>query len=279
MSDYDAFGRKTDEDTMSDLGWGSSGEPPPPVEVSSSPSVTSSPTSPAADWSPAQPSATGAPRVPRRRSGGPSFRPVLWGVEAIILLAVVFGIWRAVEAGNDAVDSVRDGFKPFTEQTQRQQQGGVPGSGSGDGEGDTPPSQVQARKLLTPDGLQEALKVMERATPGKVQNLRLDPKSISYQVQKGSKFTIASLYADGEAPDVAVTQRRTPVPGGIPFDAVDVGAPARIIRAAGARLNQPRSKVNYLVLQDLSGSVRWIVYFMNGRYAIGNERGQVTQVY
>jgi hypothetical protein len=274
MAEYDAFGRKKGEDTMSDLGWGATGEAPPPVETSASPDVTATPTvsttTSSVDWSPAPP-ASPTPMTPRR-SGGRN--PMVWLIQLLVLGGLAAGIYFAVDSGKDAVDNVRDKFNQFTVPDVN-----IPNTiPPDDPEGSKPPKQVEPRKVFTAQGLQDSLKIMERDTPGKIQNFTIRPEAIHYQVQRGSKYSIVSLNADAEAPDVSTTQERAPTGDGIPYSKIDVGAPARIIRGAGARLNKARSDVDYLVLQDI-GTIRWIVYFKGGRYAIGDAQGRVTQVY
>lgn len=256
MDEYDAFGRKRDENPLSDLGWGATGEPPPPVEQPASPAVS------ATDWTPAVPAPSPAPR--RRRSGSWLRRFIALDVTLLVIGGVVF---LAVDGARDTIDGVRDTFTTSTT--------GVPDTITAT---EAPPPQAAARKLLTPPGFKRALVLMARDTPGRIQNLRLDAERISYQVQRGATFTIANFEADAQAPVVSVTQERAPATGGIGYRRIDATAPVRIIRGAGARLNRSRADVDYLVLQDAIG-VRWVVYFKGGRYAIGDARGRVTAVY
>jgi hypothetical protein len=280
MGEYDAFGRKKGEDTMSDLGWGATGQAPPPVERPATPdvSISNSSPSPSADWSPAQPSPI-APSGPRRRGRN----PMVWLIQLLVLGGLAAGIYFAVDSGKDAVDKVRDSFNTFTVPDSNSNSGTPNIAPPEDPEGSTPPQQVAPRKVFTAQGLKESLKIMERETPGKLQNFTMRPDSISYQVQHGRKWQLASLDSDAEIPDITTTQERAPADTGIAYGQIDPGAPARLIRGAGARLNKARSDVDYLVLQDI-GTVRWIVYFKaaNGgpaRYAIGDAKGRVAQVY
>jgi hypothetical protein len=275
MDEFDAFGRKKNEDTMSDLGWGATGEAPPPVERPASADAPTStvPPSPAADWSPAQP-VSGTPKLPRRRSGR---NPIAMLVQFAVIAGIGFGVWALVDSGADAVKRTTDAFKTFTVPDLN-----VPTPqpvNPVDPEGNTPPKQVKARKLLTAQGLKDALKAMERDTPGLIQNFRLDATQIQYQVQRGDKWAIASFAAAAEAPEIVTQQERPPTKDGIRYGEFDVGAPARMIRGAGARLNKARADVDYLIADKALGPVRWVVYFKGGRYAIGNAQGRITQVY
>jgi hypothetical protein len=60
----------------------------------------------------------------------------------------------------------------------------------------------------------------------------------------------------------------------IPFSRLDPGAPQRLARRGAKAHGVPLSELQYAVPQNISGKVRWLVYFTRGRYVIGNAAGR-----
>ena len=260
MSDYDAFGRKKDEAGLGDLGWGTTDDPNAPSGPHRTVSTTASE---GGLSSPAEFTTVPTSPVPQR-SGR---RPILALVQLAVLAAIAFGIYAAVDAGNDAVDDVRETFD---------QLGGAGGSGSGGDEGDrTVPDQVQARKLFTPAGLGDAVKVMERELPGKVSNFSIRRDRINATVVQGGKSLFVNFAADAEVPEVLSTSTATSTLGSFRYDELDPSAPARLIRASNSRVNRSDADVDYLVAQKFTGDMQWGVYYKGGSpITQGDSRGR-----
>ena len=260
MSDYDAFGRRKDEAGLGDLGWGTTDDPDAP----SGPHRTVSAT--ASEGGLSSPSElTTVPMSPvPQRSGR---RPLLALIRLAVLAAVAFGIYAAVDAGSDAVDDVRETFDQF---------GGAGAPGTAGDEGDrTVPDQVEARRLFTPAGLGDALRVMRRELPGKVGNLSIRRDRINATVVQGGRSLFVNFAADAEVPQVLSTSTATPTVGSFSYAELDPTAPARLIRASNARVDRAEADVDYVVAQKFSGQMQWGVYYKGGSpITQGDARGR-----
>jgi hypothetical protein len=60
----------------------------------------------------------------------------------------------------------------------------------------------------------------------------------------------------------------------ISFSRLNPGAPERLARRGAKAHGVPLSELQYAVPQDISGKVRWVVYFTRGRYVLGNGTGR-----
>jgi hypothetical protein len=262
MSDYDAFGRKKDDSGLGDLGWGTSDDP----GAASSPQPTVS-TADSGFQSPGEFTSVPTSPPPVRRGRN----PVAIIVQLAILGAIVYGIYAAVDAGNDAVDDVRETFEQI---------GGGPGGGGGgaDRGDDTVPEQVAPRKLFTAGGLRDALKVLEREVPGRITNLSIRRETINIQVVRGGERYITNFDADAEVPDVITTTTAGAVSGTLSYEEVNPTAPARLMKAANARLGQSEADVDYFVISKFGDAIQWNIYYEGGSpIATGDSRGRYVR--
>jgi hypothetical protein len=243
VAKYDAFGREIGEDTLSGLGGGSV------VEQPSSDIETTAPPEEAVAAPPARPTPPRPARRPRR------------GRRLIILLVLVgLGVQAAVRSDVDLGGDDRPAvtpLKPFVVADE-------PAKGA---------------SLLTAKRFGAAMEKLRASGPGRLFTLRLAADRIDVQVDTpDGKIRVVQV---SDALDVRTL---TTVKGGFGldtfgFDAVRPGAPPRLIRAAARRLGQPRRNVDYLVVTPFGDELRWAVYFKNGRYAIGDDRGRLERVY
>ena len=273
MSDeYDAFGRKRDEAGLGDLGWGSSGDPdavsnPEPASPSPTPTVS------AADsgFSSPQEFRTVITSGDTPRTWRPRRNPIVWVIQLAILGAIAFGIYAAVDAGNDAVQGVRDTFGALDDL------GNGAGTGSGDRGDTTVPEQVKARKLFTTEGLRSAIKVMEKELPGRVTNFSIRREYISAQVVKGDERAIVNFAADAEVPSVT-TAPAGAVSDTFSYEEINTTAMRRLMDAANRRLGQSEADVDYFVVSKSLGEMQWGVYYEGGSpIAIGDSRGRYVR--
>ena len=65
--------------------------------------------------------------------------------------------------------------------------------------------------------------------------------------------------------------------GTIPYSRLRPGAPERLARRGAEEHGVPISELQYAVPQEISGKVRWVVYFTRGRYLIGDAAGRFQQ--
>jgi hypothetical protein len=148
-----------------------------------------------------------------------------------------------------------------------------------DPESSKPPKQVEPLKLLTPGGLKAGLKLLERDVPGKIESFRLAPDRIDVTVVRGSKRVIAQLTPDAEAVNIITTQDNSG--GGFEttnYNQIDIGAPARLIRAANERTKESRDGVNYLLF-GFAGEVGWNLYYKDGKFVKGDQHGRFLAQY
>jgi len=260
MSDYDAFGRKKDDAGLGDLGWGTSDSPTAPPQ----PAETPVPATPQASelTSTAPPSAA----LGRRRGRN----PVVALVQFAVLAAIIFGIYSTVTAGGEAVDQARGVIDALDD--------GVGQATTTTDEDDSVPERVEARALFKPRGLSSALELLEQEVPGKVSNLAIRRDRIDIQVFRAGNLRFVSLAADAEAPTIHTTQTGVALPAyPLSYEEINPTAPARLIRAAGARLGKAPSQVDYLVAQKFTGTVQWGVYYKDGAIAQGDSRGRYVR--
>lgn len=270
MSEYDAFGRRKDEAGLGDLGWGATGETEPAAETR--PSVSATPTD-SGFSSPAE--FTSVPVPPPARRRGPRLGLLL--VQLLVLGGIGYGIYVAVDAGNEAADRVRDTFGSLG---AGQGAGGgaaegVGGRGGGGGGGGKVPAQVAGRELFTAAGLKDAIRVMERELPGKLTVLSIRRDRINATVIAGGEQHFVNFQADAQAPEVLSSTSAAAAPDTFTYGELDLSAPARLIKASNARVNRSSADVDYVTASSFSGPVMWGVYYRGGKpITQGDARGR-----
>jgi hypothetical protein len=274
--DRDAFGRKKGEDGLDGLGWGSSGTTTP--GSMSTPTAAPTPVDPNMT-TPPRPMATQSPTrrdmpviVRDRRGGG---RWIFLAVVALSMGGAIVGLVN----GASTVDKIKIPTFTVPDTSSSGNTSTTTAPQSADPESSKPPKQVESLKLLTPGGLKAGLKLLERDVPGKLESFRLAPDRIDVTVVRGSKRVIAQLTPDAEAVNVITTQDD---PGGgfetTDYNQIDIGAPARLIRAADERTKESRDGVNYLLF-GFAGEVGWNLYYKDGKFVKGDQHGRFLAQY
>ncbi|MEJ7894060.1 MAG: hypothetical protein WKF94_15625 [Solirubrobacteraceae bacterium] len=265
MSDYDAFGRKRDESGHDDLGWGTADADVERVATPPTPSTPDSAFSGQPDFTPVSTASPTTSSTSFRvgRSRGLGCVPAL-----LVVLAIAGGgIYVAVDAGRDAFNTARDTLDQLSPNG-----GGGGGIDRGD---DTVPGQVGARKFFTAEGLRSALKVMEREVPGKIVNFSIGRDYIGAHVVRGGRRRVVYFAADAEVPDVQATVSDSGVSDALSYEQINPTAPARLMKAANARVNRSEADVDYFVVSVFSGDVTWGVYYEGGKpIAQGDSSGR-----
>lgn len=255
MSEYDAFGRTKDESGHNDLGWGSADSDATPA--------------PEADFTPVS-----TPTSPGPGRSRPSLgcAPAALIVPLVLFALVGGGIYLAVDAGRDAVNSARDTIESFS----------PPGNGNGGGGGrdDTVPEQIKPRDLFGSAGdLREALRIMEREVPGRITNFSIhDGNGINAQVVKGSERAVVLFAPDAEAPEVITRSEGSASSSSFSYEEIDPTAASRLMKAANSRLGQSPADVDYFVVSKSTGGMQWGIYYKGGKpIALGDSHGRYTR--
>ena len=100
---------------------------------------------------------------------------------------------------------------------------------------------------------------------------------INIQVIRGGKNHIVQLSAGAEAPQEFATSTASRGTDTISYEELSVSAPARLMKAANARLNASPKQVDYFVAMKFSGVLQWGIYYKNGKIAQGDSRGRFTR--
>ena len=264
MSDeYDAFGRKKDEAGLGDLGWGSSTDPK---------ATTVKPAPPASPTAPVQ--TTLAPPTNVIRSGR---NPLLYIVQFVVVLGIGLGVFLAVDGSNKAGDSLHKSIDDFVKGASGSSTKSVAGTGNGSSHS-KPPHQLKPRDYFTPAGLRAGLKILAKEQPGKITNFSFRRDRIDLQVVRGGKTHIIDFPNDAEVPDDLNTSTATSLTDAFSYEEINAQAPARLMRAANARLNRSKDDVDYFVVQKWTGAMQWGIYYKGGSpIAQGDSRGRYTR--
>lgn len=303
--DLDPFGRKKGENPLASLGWhgddtASSAEPEPGpvapaaaavpaarVAVGTPPPSDVEHEAPASAWPAPTATAGSAPPRTRERSlprtPGAMQRPVLtrvirWALALAIVTAVLGSVIGAlVGEGVERADRFVREFEPPDVQVPA-----VPGTDenrpSGRAQATLPARGLSVNSLLRPAAFGKAITRLRTGGYGRLTNLRVAPDRIDASL----------LTRDGRLRQVQI------VPGGavrvigtsgagfagartITLKGIFAGAPNRLTRSAAGRLEQPASRVDYLVLSEFGGARTWNVYFKGGQIFSADPRGRITR--
>jgi hypothetical protein len=166
---------------------------------------------------------------------------------------VAWNAWHAVKPAIGVVKSVRDRAPA------------------------TPPRGVTGASLLAAGNLAAVLRAARRDPGGRLGLLRLAPERADLQLARrdGGGLDLLQLRADGGR-SLVHTQGAGPTKA-ISYSAIDVEAPARLVRAAAERLHRSPAAIDYLVLADVLGGPRWSAYFQGGAAFGGDAHGRVTR--
>jgi hypothetical protein len=265
---YDAFGREIGEDPLAALGWSTKEANAEEPARAGQPARAEEPPRAARAEEPARAPRTEPPRPAPSRPPAttPSIairrRPRV--VSRLIVLAIVAGA-----VGLFAADSKREIHDALP---------GPSGTGGPPAVAGKPPVGLRGGSLIRPAELGRALDRLRAEQLGRLTNLRLAPERIDAQfVTSGGRLRLVQLGFDGEV-------QRFPLSGPgfrhldtIPLSKLDPTAPARLVRAAAARLHRPAARIDYVVASRFAGTVTWGAYFKAGGIFLGDARGRLQR--
>ncbi len=291
MAERDAFGREIDDDSLKNLGWGTSDTPsappvpaPPPTPMA--PPVNTPITS-SRDFGGGGTNTlpTSLPNIPggRRRSGGS-------GLGKIVGLLIVFGILGAVAAAvipavnsvKDTVNSVTNSFSvPSVSVPGIAVENGTTSITETDAPGEqkpaTPPKGLQPRSMLRADALARTLPAL-RKIGANAQTVRIDAERINATIVTATnKQRIAQIDWAGTSNVVKVPVAPPAALGRFSLSSLSSKAPSRAVARACALLKRPATQVNYLVVSKILGKLSIYVYFKDGTYVRASGDGRQVQ--
>jgi hypothetical protein len=303
--DLDPFGRRKDENPLASLGWhgdetASTVEPQPEPAVSAEPAEEgwrAPPSQPPAKAKPGRPreratatASTASPQREAERLEAVVRSPLGRGrgvgvarmIRALIVIVIVFAVLGGiistlVDEGVDRADRFLRDFE-----TPDVQVPAVPGSDerspSGREQATLPARGLSFNSLLRPAAFGRAMRRLRTGGYGRLSNLRVAPDRIdATMLTKDGRLRMLQIVPGGR---VRVLQTS---PGGftgaptMALKAIDPGAPYRLTRSAAGRLEQPASRVDYLVLSDFAGARQWNAYFKGGQIFSADARGRINR--
>lgn len=241
MADYDAFGRKVGDDPLEQTGTGASAVPAAPPDA------------------PARP--------PSRR-----FPVVIAAALVVGLASIGVAISMLAVTGEDSV-------------TQTTAAGEAPPVLQAEAEGtaETPPGAVSSPaaaerasgSLLTRPVLQRAITALRSSELGRPMSLRVAESRVDAAlIDARGKLSVVQVGPDGEPRVITTTSAGQRA--GIPWSAVDPGAPQKLVRAAAEREKRTAADVDYLVLMPLAEPT-WGLFFKDGTHYQGDTAGKITR--
>jgi hypothetical protein len=301
MPEYDAFGREIGEDTLSGLVSEPAAQPTPPQPRAPAPESWTPP--PAPQPTPgapqAAPDAWAAPKMPtgfgtpppaegkpprgtftipggiptgrlpgsrRRRGGGGAL--IAFVILATVVALPVFVVVNVVNKATDAVDTF-DALVPDPAE---------PGPDEPSTKPAKPPVGLAGASLIRPANLKKGLARMRAANLGRIVQLDVRPEVINAQLVKNGKLRQVRLQFDG------ALDKGTLAGGAInfrtiPYGAIDVRAPERLVRRAAKRYHRPVKRIDYVIASVFPGQPHhWAAYFEGGRIVEGDGRGHVVRL-
>jgi hypothetical protein len=310
--DLDPFGRRKDENPLASLGWHGD-ETASTVE--SQPERAASPEPAEEGWrappSQPQPQPPTKPRPPRERTtattttttaetaspqreaerlesivrarlGRGQGAGVARMVRALVVIVIVFAVLGGIISTlvGEGVDRADEFLRDL--ETPDVQVPAVPGSGerspSGREQATLPARGLSINSLLRPAAFGRAIRRLRTGGYGRLSHLRVAPDRIdATMLTKDGRLRMLQIVPGGR---VNVLQTS---PGGftgaptMALKGIDAGAPSRLTRSAAGRLEQPASRVDYLVLSDFAGTRGWNVYFKGGQIFSADARGRITR--
>ncbi|MDP2712160.1 MAG: hypothetical protein Q8O56_13165 [Solirubrobacteraceae bacterium] len=316
MGDRDAFGRKKDEDPLAAFGWdaepASSVPEAEPETPPSAPEERSTWAPPSADaepqsaWSAPSPdtrrppaSRTARQRPPQQagrrpgRSQSESGRGAMRRAPVAIglLVAVVIVLGALARSGADQVDRFVRSFTTPVAPTipavptvpavplpagAGRESGTDRGSGAGGSPAPPPPRGLGRASLLRPYAFGRAITRLRSGGHGRLVNLRVAPERINATLLKDGDLRFVQITPGGDARVLATSGGSRAFPT-MALNEISAGAPSRLTRAAAARLEQPPSRVSYLVYSRILDTARWSVHFTGGEIFMGDARGRITR--
>jgi hypothetical protein len=196
----------------------------------------------------------------------------------IVVVVVLNGlIGVLVREGGERADRFVREFEPPDVQAPA-----VPGSEESRAPGrrqPAPPARgLSVNSLLRPAAFGRALARLRTGGYGRLTNLRVAPDRIdATMVTKGGRLRLLQIVPGGAVRVLQTTTGRFAGARTMTLKGIDPRAPNRLTRSAAGRLEQPASRVDYLVLMDFAGTRQWNVYFKGGQIFSADSHGRITR--
>lgn len=143
----------------------------------------------------------------------------------------------------------------------------------------TGPRGLQRGSLLRRAAFSRAVTKLRGSGLGRPRSLRVAPDRIDTQlVTRTGRLRSVQIGIGGALRTLSTTSA-----GGFPgrnlvsLSAVDRGAPERLARAAARRSRLPSARIDYLVLAEVGGVPRWLVFFENGPAYQADRTGRIER--
>ena len=196
----------------------------------------------------------------------------------VIVFAVLGGIISTlVDEGVDRADRFLRDFEPPDVQAPA-----VPGSDesspSGRPQATLPARGLSVTSLLRPAAFGKAMTRLRTGGYGRLTHLRVAPDRIdASMLTKDGRLRQVQIVPGGAARVIATSPSGFAGAPTMAMKGIDTSAPYRLTRSAAGRLEQPASRVNYLVLSEFAGARQWNVYFTGGQIFSADARGRITR--
>jgi len=275
MPEYDAFGREIGEDPLA--AWRAA-EPAakPQPEPEPEPAAAQAPADPPVP-TPAPPAPTPDPALappappvtasPTRREPPPSARirrrrPRVVS-RLILLLVVVVAAANLIGGAADKVKDAVDDLPALTPPTVAPK---------------AAPVGLRPGSMIRPAELRRALADLRARRIGRIRTLRVAPERIDASLlTRRTTLVNVQLRHDGQFQRFSESGAGFGHLDTISFTALDPAAPARLVRAAAARLHRPTTRIDYLVPMITNGKITWGAYFKEGPIFLADAQGHITR--
>jgi hypothetical protein len=267
MDDRDAFGRRTEEDPLSEMGW-------------SAEATTSAESTETAERSMPADTSVPAEKVERRMLGGavpgpslPGSPRTIRGPAALGCLVAVVAVVGVIAAGavfvvgavDDASDTVESVFPTVVDEPP-----------PADDRPSEPPAGLARGSMLLRGNLAPALQRMRREMGGRLRYVRIEAERVDTQVTRRGRLVSAQARWDAE-PQV-FQGGQSPAGPTFVWSQVDPSAPRRFVDAITRKAGRPSSAFDYAVLSASAPGLEWQAFLEGGtHYAVSRDGRRVTR--
>ena len=275
MPDTDAFGRTPGEDPLAGIGGAPTGAPvPAPAPTGLTPPP---PPTPAAT-TPTPPAATPQAWVPPSRSGGiggGAGRPIrILIIVAIVAIALGGGITALVSSVSKSVSKVGS-LPDFPTTSVPTTTSPTPSPPSGPA---VAPTGLARGSMLRPAAFAKAIARVRAKHSGKLRVVRVEAGRVDVvTVTADGRIGNFDTKWDGTFFDSPLTGPGFGTQALLPFSAVHVDAPQRLVRQAARRSHTSASKIDYAVLTDFAGTPQWTVIVKDGAQYVADVNGNIKR--
>ncbi|MFL5843600.1 MAG: hypothetical protein ACJ762_02830 [Solirubrobacteraceae bacterium] len=260
--DYDAFGRKTGEDPLGDLGWRGEAAGVEPDQAAPEPK-------PRADPGTEPDSEIGATfEIADRvaQMGGRMVRRFVVLVTLVVIGAAGLAVFGSVET-----DTSTGGGSVVETSTAAEPAGEAPEPEA------VPPTGLGSRSLLRPGAFAKAMARLRSRGLGQVANLRLAPDRIDAQLlTAGGRLRDVQIQAGQAVHELSISGPGFGHLESIAYSAIDAKAPARFARSAARPRHRPVARIDYLVLLKAGDEIIWSLFFKDGTHFTADAHGRIT---